>query len=64
MFSHVLCCFFCLYFRIFAQKESKYSNEKIEELKEVMLELEVMLWVSFNACESVVPIIVIFADKT
>ena len=36
---------FFVCFRIVANKESKY-NEKIEELKGKMLELEVMLWVS------------------
>ena len=40
-----MCFFVC--FRIVANKESKY-NEKIEELEEKMLELEVMLWVSFS----------------
>ena len=37
----------CFCFRIVANKESKY-NEKIEELEEKMLELEVMLWVSLS----------------
>ena len=53
-----------LLYRLLANKESKY-NDTIDELKEMMLELEVMLLVSFSyTYEQIRNCIIMLVDKT